>query len=74
MPTEQEFPAETKLARIAWLSGRDPQKKFGCLLHHFNRDSLKAAFHKLDGKKAVGADKVAKEAYAKNLEGQRRFR
>ena len=40
MPTEQDYSTDTKLARIAWLSGRDPSKKFDCLMHHVNEESL----------------------------------
>ena len=49
---------ETKLKRIAWLSGRDEHKQFTSLMHHFNEASLKDCFHRLDGKKAVGTDGV----------------
>jgi RNA-directed DNA polymerase len=37
-------------------------------MHHFNETSLKACFHQLDGKKAVGADGVTKAAYAMHLD------
>jgi RNA-directed DNA polymerase len=69
MPTERETSTATKLERIAWLSKQDPLKKFGCLMHHFNEGSLRAAFHKLDRRKAVGVDKVDKESYGQRLEG-----
>ena len=73
MPTEHQVPTATKLARIAWLSGRDRAKKFGCLMHHFNAESLTACFHELDGRKATGSDRVSKNDYgaslSENLEG-----
>lgn len=59
---------ETKLQRIAWLSEKDPQKQFNWLMHHFNEESLRECFHKLDKKKALGVDKVSKEQYQENLE------
>jgi hypothetical protein len=51
---------DTKLKRIAWLSARDPHKRFACLMHHVNEESLAACFHELDGKKAVGIAGVSK--------------
>lgn len=68
VPTEHQIPTTTKLARIAWLSKSDKTKKFQCLMHHFNAESLRACFNELDGKKAVGADRVTKEDYGKSLE------
>ena len=67
-PAESQTTTATQLTRIAWLSTRDPQKTFGSLMHHFNETSLKACFHQLDGKKAVGADGVTKAAYAMHLD------
>lgn len=58
----------TKLNRIAWLSKQDPKKEFQCLMHLFNEESLKECFHKLDGKKAVGTDRIDKEDYGQNLD------
>ena len=67
-PTESLNTTETKLKRIAWLSERDSKKKFSCLMHYFNEESLKECFNQLDKKKAIGIDKVTKEDYAKNLD------
>jgi group II intron reverse transcriptase/maturase len=71
-PTEPQYSTATKLARIAWLSARDPAKKFDGLMHHFNAESMAACFHELDGRKATGSDRVSKDDYgeslAKNLE------
>ena len=59
-PTETCTMTDTKLKRIAWLSARDPHKRFACLMHHVNEESLAACFHELDGKKAVGIAGVSK--------------
>ncbi len=58
---------DTKLERVAWLSAKDPHKEFTALMHFYNEESLLKCFHKLDGKKAVGIDKVTKEHYGENL-------
>ena len=58
----------TKLNRIAWLSEQDSRKKFECLMHLFNYESLVECFHELDKNKAVGIDGVNKMAYATNLD------
>ena len=50
----------TKLKRIVWLSARDPHQRLACVMHHFNEESLAACFHELDGKKAVGIERVSK--------------
>lgn len=65
-----EYPitTETKLKRIAWLSARDPNKQFSCLMHHINQESLRNCFNELDGRKAVGQDGIDKAAYAGKLE------
>lgn len=57
----------TKLNRIAWLSKQDSEKKFECLMHLFNQESLIECFHQLDKNKAVGVDGVTKTAYGTNL-------
>jgi RNA-directed DNA polymerase len=59
----------TKLNRIAWLSKQDSKKKFDCLMHLFNCESLIDYFQELDKNKAVGVDGVNKMAYATNLYG-----
>lgn len=66
--TDISTKTETKLQRIAWLSKRDPHKQFNWLMHHYNEESLKECFHKLDGKKALGVDGITKEQYQENLE------
>lgn len=59
---------DTKLERIAWLSSKDPHKEFTCLMHLYNEESLRQCYHKLNGRKAVGIDKMTKELYGKNLD------
>ncbi len=66
--TETHETTATKLKRIAWLSARDPHKRFDCLMHLFNEESLAACFHELDGRKAVGVDGVTKAEYGTCLE------
>jgi len=58
----------TKLTRIATLSQGDNSKRFDCLMHHYNVDSLRDCFHELDGKKALGNDGLSKETYGEHLE------
>jgi len=60
---------KTKLERIAWLSSKDPQKEYGCLMHLYNEESLTECFHELDGKKAVGLDGINKNRYGEDLTG-----
>jgi RNA-directed DNA polymerase len=57
----------TKLNRIAWLSKQDSGKRFECLMHLFNQESLIECFHELDENKAVGIDGVTKRDYGENL-------
>jgi hypothetical protein len=54
--TEQPVMTDTKLKRIAYLSGRDRDAQFNCLMHHFTKESLLDCFLRLNGKKAVGTD------------------
>ncbi len=72
-PTEPRYSTTTKLARISWLSARDPSRRFDALMHLVDTETLTACFHELDGRKAVGADKVTKQVYGtrlqENLEG-----
>lgn len=64
---EPQVTTATKLKRIAWLSSKDPLKKFTALMHYFNEESLEACFHELKGRKAVGADGIDKEMYGARL-------
>jgi hypothetical protein len=60
---------DTKLKRIAWLSSKDQNKVFACIMHHINIDLLRSNFQRLDAKKARGIDGVSKEEYGEDLEG-----
>lgn len=65
--TESQVNTDTALAEIARLSKHNPQQVFHSLMHHFNVDSLRRCFEKLDGKKALGADRVSKAMYGEQL-------
>ena len=58
--TETYNETETKLKRIAALSAADSSMVFNNLMHLFNEESLRACFHELDGKKAIGNDGIDK--------------
>lgn len=66
-PTEIKYDTNTKLERIAWLSKQDSKKEFASLMHLYNEESLTRCFQEIDGKKALGNDKVSKEMYGQNL-------
>ena len=65
--TESQKETATELERISWMSSRDRNREFCSLMHHFNVESLRECFKKLDGKKAIGTDKISKEQYGKEL-------
>ena len=65
--TETLSMTETKLKRIAALSAANLEMVFSNLMHHFNQNSLRACFHDLDGKKAIGSDGIDKVTYEKDL-------
>lgn len=54
--------------RISLRTGKDTSCVFHNLLHHINVETLKEAYNAMDKNKALGVDKVSKEAYGKNLE------
>ena len=58
----------TKLERIAEISATSRKPEFTSLYHLINADLLKECHKELDGKKAVGIDKVTKEEYGKHLD------
>jgi len=66
--TENLESTETKLKRIAALSAANPEMVFTHVIHHFNEESLRACFHELDGRKALGIDGIDKASYGKNLD------
>jgi RNA-directed DNA polymerase len=59
---------KTKLARIEQRSRKDPKATFNNLGHALDLDLLRACFHNLDAKKAVGVDGITKEQYGRKLE------
>lgn len=58
----------TKLTEIAWSSAQDPHKVYHSLMHLYNVESLRGCFDQLDGKKAVGIDRITKTQYGENLQ------
>lgn len=58
----------TKLERIGELSAQNKEMVFNNIGHLLNADMLKEQYQQLDGKKAVGIDKVTKETYGKSLD------
>ena len=67
--SESQVNTDTALAEIAWLSAHNSEQVFHSLMHHFNTNSLRRCFNKLNGKKAVGADRISKETYGEKLSG-----
>lgn len=65
---EPQNNTSTKLAKIAWLSSQEPDRVFHSLMHHMNTELLNSSFTMLNGKKALGADKICKQEYGENLE------
>lgn len=63
----------TKLGRIAEISAATRRPIFTSLYHLINEDLLKECHRELDGKKAVGIDKVTKEEYGKQLDSNIRY-
>ncbi|WP_313559670.1 group II intron reverse transcriptase/maturase [Ruminiclostridium cellobioparum] len=58
----------TKLERIAEISSHSRRPEFTSLYHHINTEMLMQCHKELEGKKAVGIDKVTKAEYEANLE------
>lgn len=58
----------TKLDRIEERSRRDPSAVFNNIGHTIDLDLLRRCFHSLDGRKAIGIDRMTKEQYGKDLE------
>jgi len=54
--------------RISLRTSKDTSCLFNNLLHHINVETLKEAYNAMDKNKALGVDKISKEAYGKNLE------
>jgi RNA-directed DNA polymerase len=60
---------ETKLLRIAEKARKEPEFQFTSLYHLMNRELLAGCFAALKSGKAPGLDRVTKEAYEADLEG-----
>jgi len=54
--------------RISLRTQKESSCVFNNLLHHINVETLKEAYEAMDKNKALGVDKISKEAYGKNLE------
>ncbi len=62
-------PMGTKLHRIAEKARKDPGFKFTSLYHLMNEELLRGCFKRLRKDAAAGIDKMTKDMYAENLEG-----
>lgn len=58
----------TKLDRIKQRSTQDQKAVFNNLGHLIDLEMLRRCFHRQDGSKAVGIDKITKEEYEQNLD------
>lgn len=58
----------TKLERIGKLAASKKDTVFNNIAHVVDLDLLRSSYQQLDGKKAIGIDKVTKIAYGRNLE------
>jgi len=65
--SESQIHTDTTSTEIAWLSANNPDQVYHSLIHHFNEDSLRHCFDKMDGRKAVGVDRISKTTYGENL-------
>ncbi len=59
---------QTKLDRLSKRAMTHKETMFNNLGHIIDRELLKQAYHQLESKKAVGIDRVNKEAYGERLE------
>jgi len=50
------------------MSRENPNCEIKWLMPHYNQESLKGCFGELDGKKAVGADRISKDEYGVNVD------
>jgi len=60
---------ETKLLRIAEKARKEPEFQFTSLFHLMNKELLRGCFAELKSGKAPGLDRVTKEGYEADLEG-----
>ena len=66
--TESQKTTDTALTEIVWLSTQNKNQEFHSLVHHINVGTLRSCFDKLDGKKAVGVDRINKQQYGEHLQ------
>lgn len=57
----------TKLDFISQCAAKESNLKFGNIMHHINKDSLKANFYELGRNRAPGVDGVSWQEYGKQL-------
>lgn len=58
----------TKLKRVTERSQSSPEEVFNNLMHLFKKDALRWCFQELDGRKALGVDRLSKDEYEEKLE------
>lgn len=76
-PSSSEVPIHaegsfTGYSRLDWIhkaAAERPMERFTSLVHHFNEANLRQAFRELDGSKSPGIDRVTKDQYRNNLDG-----
>jgi RNA-directed DNA polymerase len=61
--------APNALDRVREIARRDKEARFTALLHHVDRDRLRAAYWAINPKAATGVDGVTWGAYGQDLEG-----
>lgn len=61
-------PGQTKLDHLSKRAATHKETVFNNLKHIIDEELLKQVYHQLESKKAVGIDRVNKEAYGERLE------
>jgi group II intron reverse transcriptase/maturase len=59
---------DTKLKQISLRSKQESGYEINWLMQHVSVDNLSRCFKDLDGKKAIGVDKISKEEYGRDLD------
>lgn len=59
----------TKLQRITEVAKNNPKERFTSLIHLVNKEMLMQCHKELSGNKATGVDRITKQEYETNLEG-----
>ncbi len=68
LPVEARKEVETQLSFLSQRAAKEPNKQFHSIMHHVNKEALKANFYKLGRNRAVGVDGVSWREYETNLE------